>query len=50
MSLALAALALAAVLGGPGDPPVRSSGWLARLPDGETIPARVARLVPTGSR
>jgi virginiamycin B lyase len=36
MSLALAALALAAVLGGPGDPPVRSSGWLARLPDGET--------------
>jgi hypothetical protein len=48
MSLALAALA--GVLGGPGDPPVRSSGWLARLPDGETIPARVARLVPTGSR
>ena len=50
MSLALAALALAAVLGGPGDPPDRSSRWLARLPDGETIPARVARLVPTGSR
>ena len=49
MSLALAALALAGMLGGPGDPPVRSSGWLARLPDGETIPARVARLVPAGS-
>jgi virginiamycin B lyase len=36
MSLALAALALAASPGGPGDPPARSSGWLARLPDGET--------------
>jgi hypothetical protein len=50
MNLALAALALAAVPGGPGNPPARSSGWLARLPDGEAkrkFPARIARLVPT---
>lgn len=36
MASALTALALAATLAGSGDPPARSSGWLARLPDGET--------------
>jgi len=36
MASALTALALVATLAGPGDPPARSSGWLARLPDGET--------------
>ena len=36
MASALTAVALAATLAGSGDPPARSSGWLARLPDGET--------------
>ena len=36
MVSALTALALVATLAGSGDPPARSSGWLARLPDGET--------------
>ena len=36
MASALTALGLAATLAGSGDPPARSSGWLARLPDGET--------------
>jgi hypothetical protein len=36
MASALPALALVATLAAPGDPPARSSGWLARLPDGET--------------
>jgi len=37
MVSALTALALVATLAGPGDPPARSSGWLARLPDGAQV-------------
>ena len=36
IALTLAAALGAALAAGPGDPPTRSAGWLARLPDGET--------------